>query len=628
MNTYIKYIFLSVYVVFSDEMYFEQSSGESANTELIQVYEYYRDNPLDLSSTSAIRLTSLPFININDANKFVRLRESLKTNDLKALLKVGDFDEKTNFIFSNCLSNLDKQKLSSDFRMRFLDRFQRVKGFRDSNFIGSPLDLFTRTRIGLDNYELNFTQNKNAGEKNIFEENRFALAYLNNESKLVIGDIKIKRGLGLALSNGFAVRKDPQATNGFNIYGEGILPSRSVYEFSRFRGIAAQQKFYNKNVIIEPMFYYFNTNRPANSIDSNEVSSLNLTGLYRTENEIDKKDLINEVIIGGGLEISYLNLFSLGFNNYQFNYNKLINSDSKRYFNKQKGLISSIYGFIDKQEFNFSFELAKDAEAKLASTNNLTILKSNHEFLISFRYLEPNLRMQYSNIITESSVKSNEQGFYLGIESKYNKYKNNIYLDIFQSVKPIDDFFLKTGFEILDDFIYKIPKGNINFRFRHESKSFLDNINRFINRSRTSARLEINKKLSKTLESRIRVEYATINFQGDYRSEDGILSFVEFKKQLFKNFKFGSRFTFYNTKSFESAIWHFEYLVPGYAISPALYGQGNKLLAFAKYELNRFDIWLRYTRDKRFSQSTISSSNEQINGNIDERLYLQIDWRI
>jgi hypothetical protein len=625
-------IFLISINAFAEVDYFEQSAGEGTNNELIQVFEYYRENPIDLNTATINQLSILPFFNSQIAQKIIKLREDHKPKTIKELISVGDFDERSEYIIENCISIEKSKGFAADFRARIIDRFQNLRGFRDSSFLGSPLDLFSRARVAYNNYELNIAQNKNAGENDFLQTSRISIAYNSQSTKLFIGDQKIKRGLGLALSNGFALRKNPQSTSGFNNYGEGLLPSRSIFEFARFRGIGVQKTFQLKNIFIEPIAYYYNTQRPATINDEGNISSLYLTGLFRTENEIQKSNAYDEELYGGGLELKYLDNIIIGFNSYRFDMSDQVVSESFRYFEGNSGNINSAYLFFNRDFFHFSGEIVSDANRNTGVVANTNLLAGDLEFLIAMRYLEPGLRLQYSNVITESSVNSNEQGLYLGIEYKKKDLINNFYVDVFESLRPFDDYFIESGFEILDDVFYKINKGNINLRFRHENKSFLEpDDNRteysFTNRSRTSMRIELNKSLEYKIDARFRVEYAYIDFQDDFDNEKGIQAFVEIKKEIFKGFRSGLRYTFYDTDSFESAIWHFEFLVPGYMISPPLYLQGNKFLGFVNYKIGDFSFWLRYTRDKRAGVEELGSGRDRINGNIDERFYFQVDWR-
>lgn len=617
---------------YSYEDYFEQSAGEGANSELIQVFEYYRENPLNLESVSANRLTVLPFINPHIAEKLINLRNASKYKSIKEIIKAANLDNRSKYIIENCVSYGETSGFASDFRMRSIDRFQKVEGFRDSVFVGSPIDFFTRGRISYKNFEVNFAQNKNAGEEKFDQTLRYSLGYFTPKTRLAVGDIKIKRGLGLSLSNGFALRKNPQSTSGFNNYGEGVLPSRSIFDFARFFGVATQHKFSIRNFNIEPLLYYFDTPRPATLKDKGYVSSLYQTGLYRTENEIEKIDILQEKIFGGGLELSYIDNVIIGFNSYTYEYNRDVETKSFRYFNGSEGDIHSAYLFINRNWFHLSSELAYDASDNIGFIANSSFNLKDIEFLFSYRYLEPYLRLQYSNIITESSVNSNEEGLYIGMEYKKDAIVNNLYLDHFKSIRPFDEYFIESGYEIMDDAIYKIKNGYFNFRFRYESKSFLENNEDktnyfFTNRSRTSVRFELNKSLKYKIDARLRVEYAHIDFQGDLPEENGIQSFVEIKKEILDGFRSGIRYTFYDTDSFESSIWHFEFLVPGFMISPPLYLQGNKILAYLNYKFSDFSIWLRYTRDRRASEFSLGSGYDEISGNIDERLYFQIDFR-
>lgn len=635
MNTIIKYCL--VLQLFSNVGLaidlFEESAGEGANSDFIQVFEYYKENPILLRYARTSDLSSLPFISIELANELINIRNEKKFTDVDSILNSISIDENERFILENCTIWDSDKSMKADARIRVIDRFQKTKGFRQESFAGSALDLFSRARVSYSNFEINLAQNKNAGENDLLQAKRYSFAYISPKTKIIFGDQQIKRGLGLALSNGFSQRKSPLATPNILSIGNGVLPSRSIFEFSRFNGLGLQREFNFRNFIFEPIFFYYKTPRPATLNDEGFISSLYQTGLFRTDNEIEKIDALEEQILGAGLQIAYLDIYTIGFTSYRYAFNENVQTQSFGFFNGSEGQIYSGYFLINKESFQLGGELAYDVNSNLGGIGTVSLHPEDYiDMLISIRYLEPELRLQYSDILRESSTPSNEKGLYLGVKVKNGRIVNNSYFDLFSSIEPLNNFFQEDGYEIMNDLVGKFNKGFFNVRARYENKSFLttnEQGTEYLNshRTRSSLRLELKNELTKKTKLRLRTEYAYINFFGDFNDEDGILAFAELEHKFDFNLRTGFRYTFYNTESFESAIWHFEYLVPGYMISPPLYNQGNKILAFLNYKISNFSFWLRYTRDFRASAETLGSGLEELTVNYDERFYIQMDFK-
>jgi hypothetical protein len=95
-----------------------------------------------------------------------------------------------------------------------------------------------------------------------------------------------------------------------------------------------------------------------------------------------------------------------------------------------------------------------------------------------------------------------------------------------------------------------------------------------------------------------------------------------------ENLKFSSRYTIFNTNSFNSAIWQYEYAVPGYTTTTPLYDKGSRFLTCLEYEYNNsITLFLRYSSTLFNEKETIGSGNLQLNENNNSRLIFQLDLK-
>ncbi len=263
-------------------------------------------------------------------------------------------------------------------------------------------------------------------------------------------------------------------------------------------------------------------------------------------------------------------------------------------------------------------------------------LKPEFNININFRSFTPNFRSQYGYNFGESSAPNNEYGLYSGL--KYKGIKNilmSAYADFYASYartyyvpEPIHgiDLFFQTDWKI-----DKTSKALI--RLCSENKTDVININdtgkvvyqKEIYRVRT----EFENQLLKSLSLRIRLEANLIGFEKLVNEETGIAGFVEFKWEPFDFLQTGFRFSAFSTNSFESVIYQYEMAMPGYMTTVPLYGDGFRYLAFLKITpINNMDLWFRYSITKKNNVASLSSGYLEILGNRDQRLMIQLDFRL
>jgi hypothetical protein len=171
---------------------------------------------------------------------------------------------------------------------------------------------------------------------------------------------------------------------------------------------------------------------------------------------------------------------------------------------------------------------------------------------------------------------------------------------------------------------------NYQFRLRYEDKT--DNykneelqFENIYQKIRLSSRFEYRTEINKNFVLRFRIEGVRVELEeSDY--EVGYAGFGEFNWNISKVLKFGSRLAYFSTDSFDSAIWLFEYAMPGYMTTNALYGEGIRSFIYLKLTpLELIDIWVRYTYTTKNNVESMGSGWNEIDGNQDGRLYFQID---
>jgi hypothetical protein len=146
---------------------------------------------------------------------------------------------------------------------------------------------------------------------------------------------------------------------------------------------------------------------------------------------------------------------------------------------------------------------------------------------------------------------------------------------------------------------------------------------------RLNVRLDYEGRIVRGLNYRLRLDGVMVDFEDYFNQELGLVGFAELKYQVLEDLGIGGRLTKFSTASYESAIWQYEAIFPGYTISQPLYYNGTRYYLFIKYSpIKDLTLRIRYTMLTKFNVEKLGSGYEEISGNEDNRIYLQIDFTI
>ena len=130
-----------------------------------------------------------------------------------------------------------------------------------------------------------------------------------------------------------------------------------------------------------------------------------------------------------------------------------------------------------------------------------------------------------------------------------------------------------------------------------------------------STRGELVFQAAKSLRLKERVEYVNYRINNIKANESGFLSFY-------------ARIILFQTDSFNSAVYEFENDLTGVLTNLAMYEQGMRWYFIIHYSpLRLFTISLKYAESYKPDKKFLSSGNSEINGGLDNRLSLQLDFK-
>ena len=283
-------------------------------------------NPLNLNSVTEEQLRLLYVLDENQINEFFKYRamqgKFISIYELQVIpgFDLGTIDKLTPFITireegESVRSLLDRvaQERNNYFLIRYERTVEKKRGYRSdatnsTKYIGSPDRLYSRFRVARSNdFSFGFTLEKDAGESFAFSSKQLGFDYtsihaqLQNKGafkNLIVGDYQAQFGQGLVLGGGFGVGKGAEPITTVRRSNIGFLPYTSLTESGFFRGLSLT---ISPKQNIDVSGFISRTGRDGNSIADSigvALSSLSITGLHRTQSELENKKSANETNYG------------------------------------------------------------------------------------------------------------------------------------------------------------------------------------------------------------------------------------------------------------------------------------------------------------------------------------------
>ncbi len=637
------------------------------NTQFEQLNVYIK-NPLNLNKASAQDLSELVFLSPLQINQFMFYRSTVgNLMVIEELQAVPSFDLAT---IRKILPYVSVDGSREDYQVSLKEMFRQGEhsllfrsqmilenqpgymedGNDNSAFSGNNIQLYSRYLYQYENrLRYGVTMEKDAGEGFFnsdqpygfdFYSAHFYVHDLNKKVKdLALGDFQVSFGQGLLMWSGFGTRKSSFVMNTKRI-ARTIRPYSSVNEFAFMRGGGATFQI-NDNLEVSTFVSY--KNRDANivefdTIDADvlEVSSLQISGLHRTPNELEDKNAIQEFMTGASIQYNVKNTAHIAANLVYMQLSSALNrKEIPQNLHKFQGrtlLNGSIdYSYIFRN-LNFYGETALSQNGGWATLNGLLVgLNSTMDLAVLHRNYQPDFQSIYTNAFGETSGTSNEKGTYLGLQIQPNRqWKYQFYFDNWSHPwlrNQVDA--PSKGYEYLAQITYQPKKGvQVYWRFRDETKAVNGNddatkINFLVPQRKINTRLHLQYKFTKSLEWRTRIELSYAKKDQDLST--GWLMYQDFiYSPMGKKYSFSTRYALFDTDDYNSRIYAYENdLLYAFSV-PAYYYKGSRFYVNLTYKpIRNLTLQARFSRFKYFNQTTIGSGFLAIEGDTKTAIKLQ-----
>jgi hypothetical protein len=623
----------------------EEPGEETDNSDLYNLIEYYMDNPVNLNTASLEELSRLPYLDISTAKIIIVHRKKygnfFSTNELYSISLIPPEVIKKILPFISVTEKYKENpqpepnfinEMSLQMRNRILNDLQQKKGFRDNKFEGNSFHIYNRIKIKYKNtVRLGLLTDKDPGEKSIYD---FSSGYLSisnwqNFNNIILGDYLIEFGQGLTLWSPFGFSKGSDAIYSAKKKPSHIKPYTSSTENNFFRGAAADYRweqatltgFYSKNL--------FDAN--VDSV-SGLIVSTPLDGYHRTANELLKRKSATETSYGVSLEYDVIEPLRLGFLYYNSRmdhpfYPSNIFDIKGSNFN----YYSTYYDFYISN-INIFGEVAYDGTS-VASYNGLNFSPSP---VITYIFTIRNYPRNYINLHgfgfgERSGAAQNEFGIYNGLRWRSPVGIFNFYFDQFKfPYATFENPLPSDGNEFMSHFSTKpLKKLETIIRYKFENKEVSEIVNsktEIVRRIKQSLRFDITYNPSNLIRFKTRLEYSKFLIKDAGLSEEGYLVFEDIRAQLLKELLIYGRVIFFQTNSFNSAIYEYENDLTGILGNIGLYGEGIRYYLILRYKIiKKISLSFKYSETYKPKEKTLGSGYSEIDGNLDNKFGLQFD---
>lgn len=618
---------------------------------------YYQNNPMDINKVGfqdLVQLRLLTDLQINNilvyrdlVGDFIRLEElqAVPGMDLASIRRILPFITLESPGADADLWDRIFNHSSRALYVRYERDFPKPDGYlgEKPSFEGSPDQLYMRLRwrAGTD-FSAGFTLEKDPGEAFFHGSNRLGFDYysahvwLRRDDKFIrtiaLGDYNVSLGQGLIRNSAYGGGKSSFVMD-INKRGKKLSKYSSVGENNYLRGVATELAFSDKLSLLLAASY---RKRDANQIlevDTLEsrqerfISSLQSSGLHRTDSEIADEDAVSNFSTGGALtyntrkfEVSVNAWYdqlgdSLGTtprpsNLYRFSGNKLFNASIDYQYRASNFLL-------------FGESAISDNGGHAHIIGFLTALHPKLDMGLSLRYLSRDYQVLAPNAFAENSRAQNERGVYFSLIYRFSpKWTLSVYQDIwshqwlrYQVDAPSEgnEQFIRIRYYV-DDHL----TAYLQFKNKTRNVNTADRENRSIVQAETrrSLRLHLSYPINKAWEWRTRIQVS--QFLVDHQSVSrGYLLYTDILyRPISFPISFTSRLAYFQTEDYNSRIYAYENnLLYTFSI-PAYYSTGIRT-----YINVRWKVFYNLTLEARYAltflpyDKSISSSYNEVKGN-------------
>ena len=456
---------------------------------------------------------------------------------------------------------------------------------------------------------------------------------------LALGDFTVNMGQGLIQWQSLAFKKSADVT-AVKRQADILRPYNSAteYNFQRGAGLTLQVNHFEATVFGSVRKIDANLRTDTVSTTDDFASSIILSGLHRTPNEVLKRNSLEQTGFGGNISYNTIG-FHFGVNGVQYNFSSPLIRNVEPY--NQYAIqgttwrnLSADYSYTYRN-FHLFGEAAIDKNNSRALLSGLIIsLDAKVDGSLVYRNIDQKYQSLYGNAFTEGTYPNNEKGLYAGITIKpIPAIRLDAYADAFSF--PWLRYRVDaptSGSDYLVQLTYRPNKQvEVYMRFKNESKAVnISGLNlqtrQFFVRPRQNWRTQISYKLNREFTLKNRVEILWYDPREQKRSEQGFMTYFDIGyKPMSRPYAANVRLVYFETDSYDSRIYAFENDVLYSFSIPAFFDKGYRYYLNLNYDVSKkLTMWARFAQTIQADAFNLGSGLDKINGNHKSEVKLQM----
>jgi DNA uptake protein ComE-like DNA-binding protein len=623
----------------------DQIGEDDESSSLFDELSALEETPLNLNDVSEEDLQRIPGMTNLIASRIIIQRSIKPFQSKRELLSIQGISKDLYSTIKHYVV-MRKNRENRDtfsFLHRSSTELEKRKGFVTGEYPGSQIQvlnkihgIYNRDNQFVSSIDVGAVTKKDPGESNYtdFTSGYISCVVPSLSSRCIIGDYQLETGEGLVFWSASAFSKGSNTIAPARKNGKGIHPYFSINENAFFRGIAISFEKVNQQ------FQFFYSNRTIHaSIDTlGQLSVIDQTGKFRTENELRKKNATRELIIGYHTSIKPFDDFKIGFTGYK-------NHFSNPYITKGLSAVSVSDLWIQSVDLSYSCdgvdlfsELAYDVTHSVAAIGGITY-EPIHYITLTFigRRYPPTFQSIHGNAFGESQRQNqNETGVYCGIQLRpFDPLTISAYFDQYEFPNPTA--FIRSssnGYDYLIYAEYQASADNeLSFRYKKKETQLstenydlygrafdqlnprIQNTYRLMNKYLSSSSMHLSSKF----------EFIHVEYRNEKKTEKGFLLSQSLQCRLLSSTTLQTRVTFFDTESYDSRLYDFENDLPGAYSNPALFGRGIRWYAIVRYDLFLgVYITMKYSETYKEGVKSIGTGLDEMMGNHQSTLSIQM----
>ena len=633
---------------------FTEEGSEVDYSSLTEDLNYFARHPLNLNHAEELDLQLLYVLSdFQIQSLFMHIEKFGKLKSIFELQSVAGLDIPTirwiePFVYVNEEDGFSdfsfrrlKEEGTHDIMLRTKRTMQKQAGFipdaltGKKNFLGSEYGSYLRYRFQYRrNILVGMTFENDIGERlrggPDFKSGSLFIRDAGWLKQCVIGDYQVQFGQGLTCWNSMAFGKSSFSVQ-VKRNAQALKPYSSVNENSFFRGVGVTVGSKNFHTSVFASKRKLDATFTTDSLiadDEMVVNSIVLGGLHRTESELAKKNVLNEIVLGGNIQIQK-GSWKLGAVGIHRNLSDSLSARTEwyaqdKFSGKSQGAIGMYAEGVWKNASLFG-EISRSSNGALASVAGVTAaIHSKVSGTVLFRDFDRNFQSVYSNVFAEGSslFPSNEKGLYVGIQAQLNKkisvtaYSDGVQYPWLRYQVTAPSSFSDNLFQLN----YKPDKkhefyARLRVRRTVIDHSVLNRIDFPVDKLSKQLRLNFIFSPLESLKLHSRLEWIKTNEEG-LPNEFGYLVFQDLTwKKIGVPFSVTFRYALFQTDTWNARLYAYENdVLYSYSI-PAYYGKGARVYGIFKFDLKRnVDLWFRIAQWTYTDRNQISSGDSAIVG--------------